>query len=309
MLLFCVNCGSPYESPDKFCNSCGKPLPMPKSEIPQDTFVQTEPSLIAPTAIIMESTLPEEPAGAVAAAQEESPRRPIPYARFTLFAVLATVCCSTLGFVVLDDAYRRKFYLVPFAILMSIALALCIRKARMSWIDIGTYGDCHNLVHRLRKKLIHRLGIFSALSLGGGMLLGAQVGQSGAETEAYVSDLAIYADIGQRISEARNGAEPNIEAQLAMYQEIDLDVLALQSIAARLKRENQEYAEKYPAAHATTTDSAEAFEKTSKRSELLLQQIAIARQISNAQGHDAQVAIYRVKMMPILAEEDQLDVH
>ena len=139
------------------------------------------------------------------------------------------------------------------------------------------------------------------------MIIGALVGKSGSETEAYISDLALYEDIGDRISKSRNGAEPTIEGQLNMYRKIEPDVIAFKPVLDRLKDENQEYAMKYPAAHKTNSSSAVAFEQTRIRDELLLKQIDVAKEIGALQSHDAQLALYREKMMPILADEDHLD--
>lgn len=311
MLSFCVNCGRPYEASEKFCNSCGKPLPRPMVEVPSSIVVQTA------------QTLPQSPASPAEASESdvsveivEAPVKPphsevlsssIPFARFTLLGGLAIVCCSTIGFVILDDVFRRKAYLLPFAFLVGVVLVICLRQAFLVWASIGTYGDHDSLPIRLRRTLVRRLAIFATLASCGGMLLGAQVGISGEETESYIVDLAMYEHIGQNISDTRNGAEATIEAQLAMYQRIEPNVVALKPVVDRLKSENQVYAARYPAAHATTAASAENFVLTGKRDELLMQQIAVAKEIREVQGHDAQLAMYREKMMPVLAEEDHLD--
>jgi len=40
---------------------------------------------------------------------------------------------------------------------------------------------------------------------------------------------------------------------------------------------------------------------------LLLKQIAVAKEIGTLQTEDTQLALYREKMLPILADEDRLD--
>lgn len=139
------------------------------------------------------------------------------------------------------------------------------------------------------------------------MILGAQVGMSGAETETYIADIALYRSLGDKVSAARNSAPETIEGQLAMYAEIEPEVQSLNVVVERLKKENRAYAARYPAAQATTTGSAETFERTSKRGELLLQQIAIAKEIGQTRGHEAQLAIYQNRLMPVLSAEDHLD--
>jgi hypothetical protein len=133
------------------------------------------------------------------------------------------------------------------------------------------------------------------------------VGKSGSETEAYIADLALYRQIGDRISQARDSAGQTIAGQLDMYRKIEPDVVALKRILDRLKDENQEYATKYPAAQKTNSSLVAALEKTSKRDELLGEQITVAKEIGTLQTEDAQLALYRKKMLPILADEDHLD--
>jgi hypothetical protein len=60
-----------------------------------------------------------------------------------------------------------------------------------------------------------------------------------------------------------------------MYAQISPELRSLNLVVERLKTENRAYATRYPAAQATTTSSAEAFERTSKQGELLFQQIAM----------------------------------
>ena len=202
---------------------------------------------------------------------------------------------------------EERAYLLPFACIVFIACAASLWRAHSSWLKIATYGVNGSLTLRLRRKLVIGLSIFAVLTLGGGMILGAQVGMSGAATESYIADLALYQNLGDQVSAARNAAPGTIEGQLAMYAQIESEVQSLNLVVERLKTENRAYAAKYPAAHATTTSSAEAFERTSKRGDLLLQQIAIAKEIGQVQGHDAQLALYRAKMMPVLTAEDRLD--
>jgi hypothetical protein len=215
--------------------------------------------------------------------------------------------CSALGFVVMDDVYRHKAYLLPFAIVVCVGFLVSLRRAHNLWSRIGTHGDSDSLPLRIRRTLLQGLAIFSILSLAGGMLIGAMVGQSGMKTESYIDDIAVYASTGKRISQARSTAEQTIEGQLEMYRKIEADVVALKPVIDRLKEENAEYASRYPAAHQTTSDSAAAFARTGKRDELLLRQIAVAKEIENVVGHENQLAIYREKMMPILTAEDQID--
>jgi hypothetical protein len=156
---------------------------------------------------------------------------------------------------------------------------------------------------------VRTIALFFIVGLGGGMILGARVGKSGMETESYVKDINQYVETGDRISQARNGARRTLEGQLAMYQQIEPDVIALKALVERLISENSEYAAKYPAARSTTAKSGANFENTSKRAELLLQQIAVAKEIRSLPDQDSQRALYREKMTPILEAEERLDGH
>jgi hypothetical protein len=309
MPSFCVNCGRPYEAFEKFCNSCGKPLPRPNLDIPQNpetNKLQEHSTSLPPheSEPTPEEQFIEPPPIPI---EKEVISPSIPFARLTLFSALAIVCLSTVSFAVFDDIYRGKAYLLPFACVVLIACAASLGQARSSWLKIAAYGVKGSLPLRLRRKLVIGLSIFAVLTLGGGMILGAQVGMSGAETESYIADLALYRSLGDKVSAARNAASGTIEGQLAMYAQIEPELRSLSLVVERLKTENRVYAMRYPAAQATTTSSAEAFERTSKRGELLLQQIAIAKEIEQTQGHDAQLALYRAKMMPVLTAEDHLD--
>jgi hypothetical protein len=308
MPLFCVNCGRPYEAFEKFCNSCGKTLPRPNLDIPQtpETNKLQEHSTSLPpqeSEPTPEEQLIEPPPIPI---EKEVLSPSIPFARLTLFSALAIVCLSSVSFAVFDDIYRGKAYLLPFACVVLIACAASLGQARSSWLKIAAYGVKGSLPLRLRRKLVIGLSIFAVLTLGGGMILGAQVGMSGAETESYIADLALYRSLGDKVSAARNTAPGTIEGQLAMYAQIEPELRSLNLVVEK-KTENRVYAMRYPAAQATTTSSAEAFERTSKRGELLLQQIAIAKEIEQTQGHDARLALYRAKMMPVLTAEDHLD--
>lgn len=106
---------------------------------------------------------------------------------------------------------------MPFAFVVLIAYAASLGQVRSSWLKIAAYGVNGSPPLRLRRKLVIGLSIFAVRTLGGGMILGAQVGMSGAETESYIADLALYRSLGDKVSAARNVAPATIEGQLAMY--------------------------------------------------------------------------------------------
>ena len=305
-MQFCVNCGRPYEASDNFCNSCGKPVPVIINRIPEATTPKPESFSTPPSPVIATNVPPPPPAADSDEAKSQDQPTP-PFGRFTLFALLGMTCCSTLGFVVMDDAYRGRAYLLPFSIMVCIALAICVRQARGIWGKIGAIEAGDNSRVHLRGVMAWRLSFFLVISIAGGMTIGGLVGKSGSETEAYVADLALYRQIGDRISQARDSAEQTIAGQLDMYRKIEPDVVALKPVVDRLKDENQEYATKYPASRETNLSSEHTFEKTGKRDELLVKQIAVAKEIGTLPTEDAQLALYREKMLPILADEDRLD--
>ncbi len=303
---FCVNCGRPYEASDNFCNSCGKTIPVTDNRIPEETTRYSE-LLPTQTPSAITTNVPPPPSVADVEQTNSQDRPTAPLGRFTLFALLGITCCAALGFVVMDDAYRGKAYLVPFSIMVCVALAICVKQARDIWEKIKAIEASDISGAHIRRAMAWRLSIFLVVSIAGGMTIGALIGKNGAETEGYIADLALYSDIGNRISLTRNGAEQTIDGQLEMYRKIEPDVRALKPVIDRLKNENQDYATKYPAAHETNSSSAKAFEKTGKRDELLLKQIAVAKVIGTLPTHDAQIALYQEKMVPILADEDRID--
>jgi len=305
-MQFCVNCGRPYEASDSFCNSCGKPVPVIDNRIPEPTTPKSE-SFLTPSPPVITTRVPPLLSVADGDQAKSQGQRTPPFGRFTLFALLGMICCATLGFVVMDDAYRGRAYLVPFSIMVCIVLAICVKQVRDIWEEIGVIEASDSSRAHLRGIMAWRLSIFLVVSIAGGMTIGGLIGKSGAETEAYVADLALYRQIGDRISQTRDRAEQTIAGQLDMYRKIEPDVVALKPVVDRLKDENQEYATKYPASRETNSSSAQAFEKTGKRDELLVKQIAVAKEIGTLQTEDAQLALYKEKMLPILADEDRLD--
>jgi hypothetical protein len=304
-MRFCVKCGTPYEASDNFCNSCGRQTQKTGDQVSETT--QPSQVLFSPPAPI---TTPAHLPPLAIAAVESAPTKgepAAPFGRFTLFALLGMTCCSTLGFIAMDDLSRGRAYLIPFSIVVCIALAICAKQIRDIWERIGVFERSNSSCEPLRGVIARRLSFFLALSIAGGMTIGGLIGKSGAETEAYVADLALYRQIGDRISQARDSAEKTIAGQLDMYRKIEPDVVALKPVVDRLKDENHEYATKYPASRETNASSAQAFEKTGKRDELLVKQIAVAKEIGELQTEDAQLALYREKMLPILADEDRID--
>ena len=305
-MRFCVNCGTPYEASDNFCNSCGRQTQKTANRVPETT--EPKPVFFSPPAQLAATTYVPPPPAIAADDSTITQGEPVaPFGRFALFALLGITCCSTLGFGVMDDIFRRRAYLVPFLIAVCIALAICVKQIRHLWEKIGAIEGSDNSRVHLRGVMAWRLSFFLVISIAGGMTIGGLIGKSGSETEAYVADLALYRQIGDRISQARDSAEQTIAGQLDMYRKIEPDVVALKPVVDRLKDENQEYATKYPASRETNSSSAQAFEKTGKRDELLLKQITVAKEIGTLQTEDAQLALYREKMLPILADEDRLD--
>lgn len=297
---FCVNCGREYAATDHFCNSCG-------SQVPQQTQIseQVREPLDNP---VLDTSEPSANPSLPPILDTITPPAVVspPYGRFTLFCLGIMCSVSTLGFVTMDDIYRGHPYLIPFSALVTIALALCVARARPLWTQIRSSSSAPEAVKR-NGKLIRRLCFFLLVSTAGGIVIGAQVGESGAQTEAYVADIATYSRIGDRISQARNKAENTIEGQLEMYEQIEPDVNALEPVTKRLIDENKIYSAKYPSAHDSNASSAAAFENTEKRCDLLLQQIAVAKDIARIRSQDDQLAEYREKMLPILKKEDELD--
>jgi hypothetical protein len=139
-----------------------------------------------------------------------------------------------------------------------------------------------------------------------GAILGAKVGASGAATDAYIADLAQYRLYGKQLSDARNAAAETVPAQIAMYSTITSDVDRLQPVADRLVSEARQYEDRYPASQKVMNENIAVFQQTSKRCDLLRQQIRIADALA-PMPPDQQLQEWRARMIPVLKNEDALD--
>jgi hypothetical protein len=158
-----------------------------------------------------------------------------------------------------------------------------------------------------RKKLIRRSILFAVLFIGTAVLVGNGIGASGAETNSLIADSDQMSRLGERISNARNAAERNVPAQVVMYKSIEPDVEQLRSVLAKLQEEWASYDRKYPSQHETVARTLRGIDTGVKRTALLRQQIAAAKEIGNIDDADEQFRTWRKTMQPLLDRENELD--
>lgn len=158
-----------------------------------------------------------------------------------------------------------------------------------------------------RRKLVRRSIFFAALFIGTAVLVGAEIGISGAETNSLLSDIDQMSRLGDRISNARNTAERTVPAQLQMYKSIEPDVQQLSSVLIKLRDEYAIYDNKYPSQHDTVTKTLSGVETGIQRMALLRQQIATAKEISEVDDADEQFRMWQTKMQTLLDRENALD--
>lgn len=301
---FCVNCGKAYDPSHGFCNTCGQQLAqevIPPSQSKPEDVPQPPPPPPRPAS----ANMPTASAGnnLFSDSRIAEPR----FAGLTLLSLVLILCCSSIAFIAADDAYRHKPEYIVFFLTAVLLVALCIRGLHQSWRSTRSIEQQSASPAPLSGKLARRLAFFFAITTLSGGVIGGLVGKSGSETASYLVDIALYRDAGDRISMARNSAARTIADQISMYAKIEPDVQSFKAVVERLKTENRQYDSKYPSAHADTQVFADALVKAGRRGDLLLQQIAVAKQLAKTKSDAVRLMGYRDQMEPLLAQEDQLD--
>lgn len=306
--MFCVNCGSPYDVAHRFCNKCGhatissetssEVLAEPrgtKEVTPETTTPPQVPFAPAPEVTSMSAS--SEAIGEAAGGGRD-------FYLFGLWLSLAVLALSFLmcGIAVNLSNPRHGFALALVSLVaLSIFLFLAIReRRRQNSLEPASWSP--STTGRVLFLSICFAVVFSVA----GAILGAKVGASGAATDAYIADLAQYRLYGKQLSDARNAAAETVPAQIAMYSTITSDVDRLQPVADRLVSEARQYEDRYPASQKVMNENIAVFQQTSKRCDLLRQQIRIADALA-PMPPDQQLQEWRARMIPVLKNEDALD--
>jgi hypothetical protein len=122
----------------------------------------------------------------------------------------------------------------------------------------------------------------------------------------YNADVDREVNLARKIGSARNTIANTIESNLHMYKSIEPDVEEYESVLVRLKNEITNYDGTFPEQHQQTAKNITIFDNELRRAQLLKQQIGVAKEIGAAEPSE-QLSIWRMRMQPLLNDEDTLD--
>lgn len=317
--LFCVGCGHPYESSHRFCNTCGRAISGPSNASvvpsePTSVLPISEPSSSTATAAVQQldltlatsAVVEPQPQNNGVVKTELSVGPAPPYAAFVAFAIASTLAASVIAFTLSDGVARGQWTAAPVSVISTVLCLVFLNTAIKKAASIRMMSADPDVLLR-RRKLVRRSIFFAALFIGTAVLVGAEIGISGAETNSLLSDIDQMSRLGDRISNARNAAERTVPAQLQMYKSIEPDVQQLSSVLIKLRDEYAIYDNKYPSQHDTVTKTLSGVETGIKRMALLRQQIATAKEISEVDDADEQFRMWQTKMQTLLDRENALD--
>lgn len=228
-----------------------------------------------------------------------------PYARFVL-QILASCFFASVGVFGLFEAMARNttaFTILVFSILLTAALAWSARKTWRRILMVEPRSELK--AKRRHRKILVTSAVFVLLYLVLAALLGSVIGQNRAESIQFNFDADHQKELADRISKARNVVSANIPSYLGMYTAIEPDVKEYASTLLRVRADLGIYDGKFPAQHEGTQRYKASIEREIRRSELLTQQIAVAKQIELL-DESQQWAAWQRDMVPLLKAEDGL---
>lgn len=341
--MFCINCGKAYEPSYKFCNHCGHPLPsnVGQSEgegaldqpvlgaaAPVDPAPETPDFRAGLPARISHGTLQCPKCGLISpegttrcdcgfsfvpsvGEQEAEAPPPLPgsapYATFVSLLLGSALFISVVVFNVADWFVRNHWGATISTAVATVAAVLLARSAWGAWRRVVAVEPETDSMLKLRhRRVLRNSTIIILLFFTSAALVGAAIGQNRAEAVQLAADLQQMRTIGGRISKARNAAEATVPSYVQMYKAIEPDVQVLESTLQRLKSELAVYDGKFPAQHKQTSENIAGMETGLRRMTLLMQQIAIAKQIE-AIDPSQQFAAWKTHMQPLLTSEGALD--
>jgi hypothetical protein len=305
--VYCVNCGNAYEPSYKFCNYCGQPVPSSGSSQEEvDAFDQANVAAASSQMVaVAPALLPTEPPPLVEA-KPMSAVEPPPYARFVSLTVGSTLLISVLVFNIAEAVVRKHWDNTGVTVMAVLGSGLLASSAGGAWRRvIAVEPEIDITLKRRHRRVLRNSVVISLLFFTSAALVGAAIGKSGEEAIQLAADLRRMNTVGDRISKARNGVEATIGSYVNMYKTIAPDVQDLESTLGRLKTELGMYDRKFPAQHEQTSKSIAGMETGLRRMALLRQQIEVAKQIETLDPSQ-QVAAWKTRMLPILADEDAL---
>ena len=328
--LFCVECGSSYDSAWRFCNSCGNrllavdtdntPLSPPLQSIPPASQLHTESAV--------QEAVSEEPVAAdhlserndtpisaeppllepvLGSAQTEFRVSVLdrPYARFAAITMALALILSVVTFCVADDLARKHSYFGLLIFLAVFAALIVVRQFRSTYGTLKRMAEGDGKIKSTFKSLCSCSFFFGAIFASTAGLVGFLIGTSGAETEKLIADYQTFDTLGSEISKLRNSADLTVPAQLAMYDELGTPLKKFREAGAQVKSELVPYDQKYPASHVATQKWMQDMDIAIRRADLIQKQIEAAKVIEDIDPR-LQYDAWHNQMQPLLDEERNL---
>ena len=273
--MFCSTCTTELAADSNFCVKCGTTVG--QFPIARDTSAP----IAAPTATITAAGPP--------------------YALFASLALGLGLSLAVVAFIAADNLAHSYWRISFLAVICSIVAALLMFRLPLIWWRIEKHAD--ELGYQ--KKILRVSVIFVLLFVTTAAIVGWAIGKTGSETAQLIADLHEMSRIGKRISEARNSVQPNVPDHIVMYKEIEPDVQSFDVVLRRLRAELPIYDDKFPAQHESTLRSIDSINVGLKRASLLLQQIAVAKEIERLDP-DPRFVAWKERMQPLLDAEHSL---
>ena len=227
-----------------------------------------------------------------------------PYAAFVALALGLGLCLSVIAFNVSHNLAQGQWRVSPWSLVAYPLAVLCMLWMPRTWRRIESIPDEFGR----DPKLLGRSTGFALLFIVIAFVVGRKIGTDGRETGQLMDDFHEMSRVGNRISDARKGVEPNVAAHLAMYKEIEPDVERLDTVLRKLDAELPSYDDKFPDQHQRTLRTMNSVKVGLKRASLLEQQIAVAREIETLDPAPRWRA-WQGRMQPLLEAETALDQH
>jgi hypothetical protein len=158
-----------------------------------------------------------------------------------------------------------------------VVATVLAKRAVNSWGRLKELDPKNGMAYR--DKIRSRGIVFTLLFLATAAVVGGAIGKHGQEAAQMTADFREMAEVGKRISQARNSAARTVPAYVEMYTAIEGDVGELDSVLRRLRTELDVYDGEFPDQHEEATKSIHSIEVGLRRASLLRQQIAVAKDI------------------------------
>lgn len=303
--MVCPRCGNECFETDKFCLRCGTFLsvqegtyaaaPMFESAASQPAAVTGSSAAVSPAPISLDN-----PSSSYA--NEDYPIKAPPYAGLMVLLLAAIVCFSIALFCLvlaleMHAAGRDLLLAVQLAGAAGVSFWFALKKSKEINLNPGSKG-----LRSLTLASICICIMFCSVAVG----MGVQLGSRRAAFVALMNDWNHLQQVGQHISDKRNGFPAEIPAYLDMYKAISADVQDMQATTQKLLDEEQRYQAEYPEYGDTATKEMADLRIAQQRAALLSQQIKIAEKMS-IQNEEERLATWRNEMTPVLEQEDALD--